>query len=111
MKNLNSFRFLHQALEHEIDRQVEVLSDGGRVVQETRLWDAASDRTVSMRSKEEAHDYRYFADPDLPALHVDDAWLGRVRAALPEPIAARRARWQRELGLTAYDAGVLTGHP
>src|SRR5437762_369035 len=92
VKNLNSFRFVQKALEYEIARQIELLEEGGRVVQETRLWDAAAGVTISMRSKEEAHDYRYFPEPDLPPLVIDAARVDAIRAALPELPAARRAR-------------------
>jgi len=108
VKNLNSFRFLQKALEHEIDRQIEVLGGGGRVVQETRLWDSAAGRTVSMRSKEEAHDYRYFPEPDLPPAIVDPAREQRVRAELPELPEARRRRFVERYALPEYDAGQLT---
>ena len=108
VKNLNSFRFLQRALEHEIERQIEVLSGGGRVVQETRLWDSAAGRTVSMRSKEEAHDYRYFPEPDLPPAIVDAEREQRVRAAMPELPEARRRRFVERYGLPEYDAGQLT---
>jgi aspartyl-tRNA(Asn)/glutamyl-tRNA(Gln) amidotransferase subunit B len=108
IKNLNSFRFLQKALEYEIDRQIGVLTDGGRVVQETRLWDAAAGATASMRSKEEAHDYRYFPEPDLPVLHVDAARLDGIRASMPELPAARRARFVAAHALPEYDAAQLT---
>ncbi len=108
VKNLNSFRFLQKALEYEIARQVEVLRGGGRVVQETRLWDAAAGRTVSMRSKEDAHDYRYFPEPDLAPLDLDPAWIEAQRATLPELPEARRQRFVAQYGLPAYDAGWLT---
>jgi aspartyl-tRNA(Asn)/glutamyl-tRNA(Gln) amidotransferase subunit B len=108
VKNLNSFRFLQRALEYEIERQIEVLSGGGRVVQETRLWDSAAGRTVSMRSKEEAHDYRYFPEPDLPPAIVDAEREQRVRAAMPELPEARRRRFVERYGLPEYDAGQLT---
>ena len=108
VKNLNSFRFLQKALEHEIERQIDVIADGGRVVQETRLWDAAAGRTVSMRSKEEAHDYRYFPEPDLPPVVVAPDRLARIRAAMPELPAARRRRFVDVFGLPEYDAGQLT---
>lgn len=108
VKNLNSFRFLQKALEHEIARQIELVAGGGRVVQETRLWDAAAGRTVSMRSKEEAHDYRYFPEPDLPALDVDRARIDGIRAAMPELPDARRRRFVDAFGLPEYDAGQLT---
>jgi aspartyl-tRNA(Asn)/glutamyl-tRNA(Gln) amidotransferase subunit B len=108
IKNLNSFRFLERAIEYEVRRQVELLEDGGRVVQETRLYDPDRDETRSMRSKEDAHDYRYFPDPDLLPLAVSEAWIDAVRAALPELPQARRARYIDALGLTAYDAATLT---
>ncbi len=108
VKNLNSFRFLQKALEHEIDRQIAVVSDGGRVVQETRLWDAAAARTVSMRSKEEAHDYRYFPDPDLPPLVVDAARVEAIRQQMPELPSERRARFVSAYALPEYDARQLT---
>ena len=108
VKNLNSFRFLQRALEHEIARQTEAVRAGGRVVQETRLWDAAAGRTVSMRSKEEAHDYRYFPEPDLPPVLVDAERIERIRAAMPELPDARRRRLVEVFGLPDYDAGQLT---
>jgi aspartyl-tRNA(Asn)/glutamyl-tRNA(Gln) amidotransferase subunit B len=108
LKNLNSFKFVQAALEHEIDRQRALLESGGKVVQETRLYDPKQDRTVAMRSKEEAHDYRYFPEPDLPALTVEPAWIETVRGALPELPWARRARLVAELGLKEQDAHVLT---
>jgi aspartyl-tRNA(Asn)/glutamyl-tRNA(Gln) amidotransferase subunit B len=108
VKNMNSFRSVERALEYEIARQIEVVSSGGKVVQETRLWDADREVTRSMRSKEFAHDYRYFPDPDLPPLRVDDSWIESVRASLPELPSERRERFVRELGLPAYDAEVLT---
>ena len=108
LKNMNSFRFLRQAIEFEVRRQVEILEGGGKVVQETRLFDPQRGETRSMRSKEEAHDYRYFPEPDLPPVRVPAAWVEEVRRALPELPRARAARYQRELSLSAYDAGVLT---
>ena len=108
VKNLNSFRYLQKALEYEIERQIGVLESGGRVLQETRLWNVAAGRTEPMRSKEFAHDYRYFPDPDLLPVHVDVAWLGEIETAMPELPAARRERFVRDYGLSAYDAGVLT---
>ena len=108
VKNLNSFRNVHRALGHEIERQVAVLRAGGRLVQETRLWDEAAGATVSMRSKEEAHDYRYFPEPDLPPLEVDEVWMERLRATLPEHPAARKARFLAALGLPEEDAELLT---
>jgi len=108
VKNLNSFRYVQKALEYEIERQTDVLESGGRVVQETRLWDSAAGRTVSMRSKEEAHDYRYFPEPDLPPVVVNAARIEAVRATMPELPAARRRRFIAAYGLPEYDAGVLT---
>jgi aspartyl-tRNA(Asn)/glutamyl-tRNA(Gln) amidotransferase subunit B len=108
IKNLNSFRHVARALEHEIARQVAVVESGGSVVQETRLWNAERGETAAMRSKEEAQDYRYFPEPDLPPLVVDATWLEEVRGSLPELPAARRARFVAEYKLPAYDAGVLT---
>jgi aspartyl-tRNA(Asn)/glutamyl-tRNA(Gln) amidotransferase subunit B len=108
VKNVNSFRYLEKALEYEIERQIEVLEGGGRVVQETRLWDSSTGRTFSMRSKEEAHDYRYFPEPDLPPLVVDAARIEAVRATMPELPEARRRRFVAAYALPEYDAGVLT---
>ena len=108
IKNMNSFRFLRQAIDHEARRQVEIIESGGKVVQETRLFDPVRGETRSMRSKEEAHDYRYFPEPDLPPLVVDDALVEEVRRTLPELPRARASRYQKELGLSAYDAGLLT---
>jgi aspartyl-tRNA(Asn)/glutamyl-tRNA(Gln) amidotransferase subunit B len=108
VKNVNSFRYLEKALEYEIRRQIDVIEDGGKVVQETRLWDTSSGRTHSMRSKEEAHDYRYFPEPDLPPLLVDAARIERVRASMPELPEARSRRFVSEYGIPEYDAGVLT---
>jgi aspartyl-tRNA(Asn)/glutamyl-tRNA(Gln) amidotransferase subunit B len=107
-KNVNSFRFVKQAIEHEIQRQIEVIEDGGTIVQETRLFDPTTGETRSMRGKEDAHDYRYFPDPDLVPLVISDDWVEDTRLALPELPEARMARYQSELGLTAYDAEVLT---
>ena len=107
VKNINSFRFLQRALEHELARQATVLRTGGRVVQETRLWDEAAGRTVSMRSKEEAHDYRYFPEPDLPPVEVSEAWIAEVRASLPELPEARKQRFIRDYGLAPTEAGHL----
>jgi aspartyl-tRNA(Asn)/glutamyl-tRNA(Gln) amidotransferase subunit B len=108
VKNLNSFRYLQRALEHEIARQTAVLESGGVVAGETRLFDAAAGRTVPMRSKEEAHDYRYFPEPDLPPLVVDESRIERLRLQLPELPEARRRRFVREYALPEYDADVLT---
>jgi aspartyl-tRNA(Asn)/glutamyl-tRNA(Gln) amidotransferase subunit B len=110
IKNVNSFRYVEKAIDYEIARQIDVLDGGGRVVQETRLWDSATGRTNSMRSKEEAHDYRYFPEPDLPPLIVDDARIARVRASLPELPAARRQRFVTQYAIPEYDAGVLTDY-
>lgn len=107
LKNINSFKFIKDAVNFEIARQIELIEDGGTVVQQTRLYNPDQGVTYAMRSKEDSHDYRYFPDPDLPALVVDDAWLARVREELPELPAARRARYQSELELSAYDAAVL----
>jgi aspartyl-tRNA(Asn)/glutamyl-tRNA(Gln) amidotransferase subunit B len=108
IKNLNSFRFMQQAIEYEVRRQIELIGDGGRVVQETRLYDPDRDETRSMRSKEDAHDYRYFPDPDLPPLVVDAALVERVRAALPELPGALRERFIGTYGLSSVDASALT---
>jgi len=108
IKNLNSFRFMQQAIEFEVRRQIELIEDGGRVVQETRLYDPDRDETRSMRSKEDAHDYRYFPDPDLPPLVVDPDRIERVRAQMPELPDAMRERLARTLGLSGYDAVTLT---
>jgi aspartyl-tRNA(Asn)/glutamyl-tRNA(Gln) amidotransferase subunit B len=108
IKNVNSFRYVEKAIDYEIKRQIDVLAGGGRVVQETRLWDSATGRTNSMRSKEEAHDYRYFPEPDLPPLIVDEARIARVRATMPELPEARRRRLVAQYAIPEYDAGVLT---
>jgi aspartyl-tRNA(Asn)/glutamyl-tRNA(Gln) amidotransferase subunit B len=108
VKNLNSFRFLKMALEYEIERQVEVIESGGKVVQETRLYNVESGRTVGMRSKEQAHDYRYFPEPDLVPLRVSEHWLNDVQSRLPELPADRRERFVRDYGIREYDAEVLT---
>lgn len=108
VKNMNSFRAVEKAIEHEIERQIDLLSHGERVVQETRLWDPDREETRSMRSKESAHDYRYFPDPDLLPLEVSDEWVRGVREAMPELPDARRARFATEYGLPVYDAEVLT---
>ena len=108
VKNLNSFRFLREALDYEIGRQVALLESGGRVVQETRLYNPDTGETAGMRSKEEAHDYRYFPEPDLVPLRVSEQWLARIREAMPELPASKRARFLGEYGLREYDADVLT---
>jgi aspartyl-tRNA(Asn)/glutamyl-tRNA(Gln) amidotransferase subunit B len=108
IKNVNSFRFIMQAIEYEARRQIEILEDGGSITQETRLFDPGRGETRSMRSKEEAHDYRYFPDPDLLPLVLEEAWIEDIRRSLPELPAARRRRFAEQYGLTPYDAGVLT---
>jgi aspartyl-tRNA(Asn)/glutamyl-tRNA(Gln) amidotransferase subunit B len=108
VKNLNSFRFLKMALDYEISRQVALVEGGGRVEQETRLYNPDTDETVGMRSKEHAHDYRYFPEPDLVPLRIGDAWRERVRSEMPELPASRRARFVAAYGLREYDAEVLT---
>jgi len=108
IKNLNSFRFLERAIETEVRRQIELIEDGGRVIQQTRLYDPDRDETRAMRSKENADDYRYFPDPDLPPLVVDADLLARVQASLPELPQAMRQRYESNLGLSAYDAATLT---
>jgi aspartyl-tRNA(Asn)/glutamyl-tRNA(Gln) amidotransferase subunit B len=111
LKNINSFRFVQKAIEHEIARQQLVLESGGRIVQETRGWDESSGKTFSMRSKETAQDYRYFPDPDLPPLVLDEAFVASVRQEMPELPAAKRARFVAEYKLPAAAAQVLTQHP
>jgi aspartyl-tRNA(Asn)/glutamyl-tRNA(Gln) amidotransferase subunit B len=108
LKNINSFRFVQKAIDFEVNRQIEVIERGGRVIQETRLWNSVEERTVSMRSKEEAHDYRYFPDPDLPLLTVDSDSIQTVHRAMPELPETRRQRFVKEYALSEYDAGVLT---
>ncbi len=108
LKNINSFRFLEKAINYEIERQIDVIEDGGKIVQETRLYDANKDETRSMRSKEEANDYRYFPDPDLLPVEIDDTFIQQVTADMPELPNVRRARFESEYGLPAYDANVLT---
>src|SRR3984893_85974 len=109
VKNLNSFRYLAKALEYEIERHLGVLESGGRISQETRLWNQAGGHTVSMRSKEKAHDYRYFPEPDLLPVHVSRAWRDEISGTLPELPEAKRSRFVSTYGITAYDAEVLTG--
>ena len=108
IKNLNSFRFLEKAIEFEVRRQIDIIEDGGRIVQETRLYDPDKDETRSMRSKEDAHDYRYFPDPDLLPLAVSEATLDAIRATLPELPQARQARFAADYGINAYDTAILT---
>ena len=108
IKNLNSFRFLEEAIQYEVRRQIELIEDGGTVVQETRLYDPDRQETRSMRSKEDANDYRYFPDPDLLPVVIDDAWITDVRSKMPALPAQLREQWQNEFGLSAYDAQLLT---
>ncbi len=108
VKNLNSFRYLEHALEYEIERQIQLLESGGQITQETRLWNVPAGRTEPMRSKEYAHDYRYFPEPDLLPVRVSEAMKARVLQEMPELPAARRARFASQYGITPYDAGVLT---
>jgi aspartyl-tRNA(Asn)/glutamyl-tRNA(Gln) amidotransferase subunit B len=108
VKNVNSFRFLEEAMQYEVRRQIELLEDGGTVVQETRLYDPDKRETRSMRSKEDAHDYRYFPDPDLPPLVIAPEWIARVKEEMPELPAAMQKRFVEQYGITPYDAGVLT---
>jgi aspartyl-tRNA(Asn)/glutamyl-tRNA(Gln) amidotransferase subunit B len=108
LKNMNSFRFVEKALEYEIKRQIEVLREGGEVVQETRLWDTSQGVTVSMRGKEEAHDYRYFPDPDLVPIRIEESWIEEIRKGLPELPDAKKERFVRDYGIPEYDAEILT---
>jgi aspartyl-tRNA(Asn)/glutamyl-tRNA(Gln) amidotransferase subunit B len=108
LKNINSFRFVRKAIDFELNRQADVVDSGGRVVQETRLWNSDEERTVPMRSKEEAHDYRYFPDPDLPLLVLEEEWLDSVRQSMVELPEARRERFVATYAMSEYDAGVLT---
>jgi len=108
IKNLNSFRFVEKAIQFEVARQIEIIEGGGKVVQETRLYDSDKDETRSMRSKEEANDYRYFPDPDLLPVQIDEAFIDAVRATLPELPDQKAARFAKDFGLSAYDAGVLS---
>jgi len=108
VKNMNSFKAIQKALEYEVNRQIKALENGQRIVQETRLWDERRERTSPMRSKEEAHDYRYFPEPDLVPLIVEEEWIEKVRRTIPELPGRRRERLIREYGLSEYDAGVLT---
>src|SRR5271169_1240484 len=108
IKNVNSFRFIREALEYEIDRQIEIVESGGKVTQETRLYNPAEGKTYGMRSKEQAHDYRYFPEPDLLPLVVDEKWQAEIRGTLPELPETRRSRMVAEYGITEYDSQVLT---
>lgn len=107
IKNVNSFRFVEKAIEYEINRQIQVIQSGGTVVQETRLYDSAKNVTVSMRSKEEAHDYRYFPEPDLMPLMLDESVVGTAKASLPELPDQKKERYTKQMGIPAYDAGVI----
>ncbi|MDR9857106.1 Asp-tRNA(Asn)/Glu-tRNA(Gln) amidotransferase subunit GatB [Paenibacillus sp. VCA1] len=108
LKNMNSFRGVQRGLEYEEYRQAEILDEGGTVVQETRRWDEAQGKTFTMRGKEEAHDYRYFPDPDLVKVYIDEEWKNRIRESIPELPDARKARYTNEYGLPSYDAEVIT---
>jgi aspartyl-tRNA(Asn)/glutamyl-tRNA(Gln) amidotransferase subunit B len=108
LKNMNSFRNVQRALEYEVKRQQYLVENGQKIVQETRLWDDAQGVTNSMRSKEEAHDYRYFPDPDLVPVMVDEAWIAKIRKELPELPLVKRERFVKEYQIPVYDAGVLT---
>jgi aspartyl-tRNA(Asn)/glutamyl-tRNA(Gln) amidotransferase subunit B len=108
IKNMNSLRFIQQAIEYEARRQIALIEDGGTVMQETRLYDPDKGETRSMRSKEEAHDYRYFPDPDLLPLEIEQAWVDDIARAMPELPDEKKARFVRDMGLSEYDAGVLT---
>jgi len=108
LKNINSFRFVERAMEYEIERQIDILEDGGSITQETRLYDSDKHETRSMRSKEEAHDYRYFPDPDLPPMVLEDSFLEEIRATLPELPSAKKARFESEFNLSESDAELLT---
>jgi aspartyl-tRNA(Asn)/glutamyl-tRNA(Gln) amidotransferase subunit B len=107
VKNMNSFRFVRMALDYEIERQIDLLESGDAVIQETRLWDPKQEITISMRGKEEAHDYRYFPDPDLVPIEPDEAWVEAIKAALPELPQKKRERFVQEYALPDYDSGVL----
>ena len=108
IKNMNSMRFIQAAIEYEARRQIAILEDGGSIVQETRLYDPDKGETRSMRSKEEAHDYRYFPDPDLLPLEIEQAWVDAIEADMPELPDEKKARFVKDMGLSEYDAGVLT---
>jgi aspartyl-tRNA(Asn)/glutamyl-tRNA(Gln) amidotransferase subunit B len=107
LKNLNSFRYVQKAIDFEVQRQIDIIEGGGRVVQETRLWNSVEERTVSMRSKEEAHDYRYFPEPDLPLLTVDQETVRNIEGHMPELPDARRSRFVRQYALSEYDSAIL----
>ena len=107
LKNINSFKFIGDAVEYEIERQIELLEQGGKVRQETRLWDTKDKKTFVMRTKEEAADYRYFTDPDLPVIHLDDAWINRIKATMPELPDEKLKRFVAQHGLSEYEAEIL----
>ena len=109
IKNVNSLRFLQKAIDYEIDRQITVLETGGKITQETRLWNEKEGKTYTMRSKEDAHDYRYFPEPDLPPLEVSNEWIDRMRDEQPELPEARRQRFMRDYDLNADESFTLTG--
>jgi aspartyl-tRNA(Asn)/glutamyl-tRNA(Gln) amidotransferase subunit B len=109
IKNMNSFKALQKALEYEIERQRDILEEGGTIIQETRTWDEEKGETASMRSKEEAHDYRYFPDPDLVPVIIETEWVEEIRNSLPELPDAKQKRMVEEMGLSEYDAGIITG--
>jgi aspartyl-tRNA(Asn)/glutamyl-tRNA(Gln) amidotransferase subunit B len=109
IKNLNSFRFMEEAIHYEVRRQIELIEDGGKVIQATRLWDPDKKETRSMRTKEDAQDYRYFPDPDLPPLVIGEDWIARIKDSMPELPAAMRERFVKDYGLPEYDALILTG--
>ncbi|MBW1679098.1 MAG: Asp-tRNA(Asn)/Glu-tRNA(Gln) amidotransferase subunit GatB, partial [Deltaproteobacteria bacterium] len=108
LKNMNSFRFVRMALEYEAQRQIDLLDSAGSVVQETRLWDSRQGITISMRRKEEAHDYRYFPDPDLVPIEPNEEWIEKIKGSLPELPREKKERFVREYSIPAYDSGVLT---
>ena len=108
IKNMNSFRFVEKALDYEIKRQIKTLMEGGKIIQETRLWDSERDTTVSMRSKEEAHDYRYFPDPDLMPIEFEQSWIEKVRAGVGELPDSKRERYISQFSLPEQDADMLT---
>ncbi|MBM3894595.1 Asp-tRNA(Asn)/Glu-tRNA(Gln) amidotransferase subunit GatB [Candidatus Dependentiae bacterium] len=109
LKNINSFRYIVQAVDYEIDRQISLIQEGGAVKQETRLWDSHDQKTVFMRSKESSYDYRYFSDPDLPLVVVDDEWVKRVKTQVPELAKQKIVRFGNQYGLSVYEATILTG--
>lgn len=111
MKNINSFKFISDAIEYEIERQIELLESGEKIIQQTRLWDTKEQKTYGMRSKEEAADYRYFPDPDLPPVHIDDAWIAQVRSEMPELPLQKFERLQTQYGLKPDDAEILINEP